>query len=168
MNYVFSLQSILAEFTTTKTKLSLESMWKRMEGKYFGSIVWLQKQLSDVRDPQQTPQGWTKMLVVMVILLALIWGLRLWIRMRRMAKLPPESMASLWLERLLRKLGKRGLKKAASQTAMHWAQSAPDGELRTALAQFVREYENARFGASPESAAKLPELYEEVEDALKR
>jgi hypothetical protein len=50
---------------------------------------------------------------------------------------------------------------------MHWAESAP-GELRGALTSFVREYENARFGASPESAAKLPELYEEVEETLKR
>jgi hypothetical protein len=32
----------------------------------------------------------------------------------------------------------------------------------------VREYENARFGASVDSAAKLPELYEEVEEALKK
>jgi hypothetical protein len=85
---------------------------------------------------------------------------------RRIAKLPPESLASLWLERLLRKLGKRGLRKSASQTATHWAESAPDGELRKALSSFVREYENARFGASADSAAKLPELYEEVEEAL--
>lgn len=170
VNYDFSHQSILAEFTTTKTKLSLESLWKRMQGKYFGSIVWLQKLLSDVRDPQQleTPQGWTKMVAVLVILLTAIWGLRLWMRTRRMAKLPPESLASLWLERLLRKLGKRGLKKSASQTATHWAQSAPNGELRQALAQFIREYESARFGSSPESAAKLPDLYEEVEDALRK
>jgi hypothetical protein len=108
-----------------------------------------------VRDPQQleTPQGWTKMFVGLVILLVTIWALRIWMRVRRIAKLPPESLASLWFERLLRKLGKRGLKKSASQTAMRWAQSAPDGELRQALAQFVREYESARFGASPESAA---------------
>ena len=170
VNYDFSHQSILAEFTTTKTRLSLDSVWKRLQGKYFGGIVWLQKLLSDVRDPQQleTPQGWTKMFVGVVILLAAIWAMRIWIRMRRIAKLPPESLASLWLERLLRKLGKRGLKKSASQTATHWAQSAPDGELRQALAQFVREYESARFGASPESAARLPELYEEIEGALKK
>jgi hypothetical protein len=36
------------------------------------------------------------------------------------------------------------------------------------LSAFVREYERARFGASAESAAKLPELYEEVEEAMKR
>jgi hypothetical protein len=108
------------------------------------------------------------MFAALAIVLVAIWVLTIWIRMRRIAKLPPESLASLWLERLLRKLSKRGLKKPASQTAMHWARSAPDGDLRNALAQFVREYESARFGASPESAAKLPELYEEVEEAMKR
>jgi protein-glutamine gamma-glutamyltransferase len=170
VNYDFSHQSILAEFTTTKTRLSLESVWKRLQGRYFSGIVWLQKALSDVRDPQQleTPQGWVKPLGALTVLLGTIWALSTWMRMRRIAKLPPESMASLWLERLLRKLGKRGLKKSASQTATHWAQSAPDSELRRALAQFVREYESARFGASPESAARLPELYEEIEGALKK
>jgi hypothetical protein len=170
VNYDFSHQSILAELTTTKTKLSLESVWKRMQGRYFGGIVWLQKLFSQVRDPQQLekPEGWAKALGALVILLAAIWGLRLWLRVRRMANLPPESVASLWLERLLRKLGKRGMRKPASQTAMHWAQSAPQSELRSALASFVREYEHARFGANAESAAKLPELYEEVEAAMKR
>jgi hypothetical protein len=47
-------------------------------------------------------------------------------------------------------------------------QTAPEGELRRTLAEFVREYESARFGASPSSAAKLPHLYEEVESALKK
>jgi transglutaminase-like putative cysteine protease len=170
VNYDFSHQSLLAELTTNKTKISAESLWKRMQGKYFGGIVWLQKLFSQVRDPQQleTPQGWAKALGGLVVLFIAVWALRIWLRMRRMAKLPPESLASLWLERLLRKLGKRGLRKSASQTATQWAQSTPDGELRKALAQFVREYEEARFGASAESAAKLPELYEEVEEAMKR
>src|SRR5262249_14251442 len=115
----------------------------------------------------ETPQGWGKTLGALVVFLAGIWVVRFWMRMRRIAKLPPEGVASLWLERLLRKLGKRGLRKASSQTAMHWAQSAPD-ELRNAVAYVVKEYESARFGANAESAAKLPELYEEVEEALKR
>jgi transglutaminase-like putative cysteine protease len=169
VNYDFSHQTILAELTTNKTKISAESLWKRMQGKYFNGISWLQTLFSQVRDPQQleTPQGWAKALGGLVVLLVAIWVLRMWMRMRRIAKLPPEGIASLWLDRVLRKLGKRGLRKSASQTAMHWAESAP-GELRGALTSFVREYENARFGASPESAAKLPELYEEVEETLKR
>jgi transglutaminase-like putative cysteine protease len=168
VNYDFSHQTLLAELTTNKTKISAESLWKRMQGKYFSGIIWLQTLFSHVRDPQQleTPQGWAKALGAFIVLLAAIWALHLWLRVRRIAKLPPESLASLWLERLLRKLGKRGLRKSASQTATHWAESAPDGELRKALSSFVREYENARFGASADSAAKLPELYEEVEEAL--
>ena len=169
VNYDFSHQSLLAELTTNKTKISAESLWKRMQGRYFTGILWLQKLFSQVRDPQQleTPQGWAKALGAFVVLLIAIWAFRILMRMRRMAKLPPEGVASLWLERLLRKLGKRGLRKSASQTANQWAESAPDG-VRSALAAFVREYESARFGANAESAAKLPQLYEEVEEAMKR
>jgi transglutaminase-like putative cysteine protease len=170
VNYDFSHQSVLAELTTAKTKVSVESLWKRLQGKYFRSLVWLEKLFHDVRDPRsfETPRGWAKVLGGLVVLAGLVWVIAVGVQRRRIAKLPPEGQATLWLARLLRKLRKRGLRKAAAQTASHWVQTAPEGELRRTLAEFVREYESARFGASPSSAAKLPHLYEEVESALKK
>jgi hypothetical protein len=40
--------------------------------------------------------------------------------------------------------------------------------LRGALSAFVDEYEKARFGASAESSEKLPDLYEEIDELLKK
>jgi len=150
--------------------VSVESLWKRLRGNYFRSLVWLEKLFHDVRDPRsfETPRGWAKVLVGLAVMAGVIWVMALWMQRRRIAKLPPEGQATLWLARLLRKLRRRGLQKSTSQTAAQWAQTAPDGELRQTLAQFVREYESARFGANASSAAKLPELYEEVESALKK
>ena len=40
--------------------------------------------------------------------------------------------------------------------------------IKSAVAEFTEHYERARFGGSVESASKLPELYEEIEEAVKK
>jgi hypothetical protein len=43
-----------------------------------------------------------------------------------------------------------------------------DANLRTRVAEFTEAYESARFGKSAEDAERLPQLYEEIESAIKK
>ena len=80
----------------------------------------------------------------------------------------PRAAATIWYERALRKLARRGLHKSPAQTPAEFAASIPDHAVRESTSRLTEHYERARFGDSPESAARLPELYEEVEEATRR
>jgi hypothetical protein len=70
--------------------------------------------------------------------------------------------ASIWYERMTRLLSRRGMRKATGQTPQEFVRSIPDQPTREQVARFTEQYENARFGASPEAAEQLPEIYEEI------
>jgi len=74
----------------------------------------------------------------------------------------PRMAASLWYEKMVRKVGRRGWRKSGSQTPVEFAKSIQDDQLRNSVLQFTQRYEGARFGDSPEDARQLPELYAEV------
>ncbi len=93
------------------------------------------------------------------------------LRKARLAARPqtaPRMAATVWYERLTRKMERSGWKKTPSQTPSEFARSIKDRAIRASVEQFTRHYENARFGNSAPDAAQLPELYEEVVEASRR
>ena len=84
---------------------------------------------------------------------------------RRLARNPvraPEAAASVWYARMTRSMGRKGFHKKPVQTPGEFVASIPDPPLQRSVATFTRHYERARFGKSPEDAARLPELFEEI------
>jgi transglutaminase-like putative cysteine protease len=101
------------------------------------------------------------------------YSARLWrsIRRRRVAARPersPRVAATIWYERVLRMLAKRGWQKLPAQTPAEFVAAFKDETVRDPLARFAEHYERARFGNSAEDAARLPEDYEEVSAASRR
>ena len=74
----------------------------------------------------------------------------------------PRLAASLWYQKMIRKVGRQGWTKSDSQTPSEFAKSIQDNSLREQVLRFTRRYESARFGDSTEDAEQLPELYEEI------
>ena len=101
------------------------------------------------------------------------YSARLWrvIRRRRVAARPersPRVAATIWYERVLRMLAKRGWQKLPAQTPTEFVAGLKDDGVRGPLTRFAEHYERARFGDSAEDAARLPEDYEEVVEASRR
>ena len=74
----------------------------------------------------------------------------------------PRIAASLWYEKMIRKVEHKGWQKTGAQTPAEFANSIQDERLRRRVLEFTSRYEGARFGDSAEDALQLPELYEEV------
>ena len=128
--------------------------------------------LGAARRAQQTmadsPWRWSLIggLATVLLLLTANAG-ALWraFRRRQLAAHPensPRAAATIWYEKAVRLLARRGVNKSASQTPAEFVDSIGDQALRTPLARFTEHYEQARFGDSSRDAASLPELFEEV------
>jgi hypothetical protein len=74
----------------------------------------------------------------------------------------------MWYERMARYLARRGVRKSTTQTAQEFVRNIDDARLRAPVAKFTDAYESARFGSSSDDARRLPELYEEVEEATRK
>ena len=116
------------------------------------------------RSPRASAMG--ALLAIMLCVL-LANAARIWkaARRRRVARNPvkaPEAAASIWYARMIRSLGRKGFPKRPAQTPREFVAGIPDPPLQTSVATFTRHYERARFGRSPEDAARLPELFEEI------
>ena len=127
-----------------------------------------QKTLSDA------PLRWVVAGVVSTLLLILGANAgRLWraAAVRRLASKPersPRAAATIWYQRTVRMLAKRGLRKLSAQTPTEFVRSIEKEALREPVSRLTAHYERARFGESGEDAARLPELYEEVSQAARR
>jgi hypothetical protein len=114
------------------------------------------------------PQRWAVGSLLAVTLLTVVFNLRaMWraVQRFRLAAYPersPQQAASLWYERMVGKLGRRGWRKSESQTPAEFVRTISDDLLRQSVLEFTRHYEGARFGNSAEDARHLPELYEEI------
>jgi protein-glutamine gamma-glutamyltransferase len=87
------------------------------------------------------------------------------VRRFRLARRPqksPQMAASIWYERMLRQIARRGWQKSPAQTPEEFAATIADPRLKNRVSSFTERYENARFGKSAEDASRLPELYEEI------
>jgi hypothetical protein len=74
----------------------------------------------------------------------------------------PRMAASLWYEKMVRKVERKGWQKTETQTPSEFVRSIQDKQLQRRVLVFTSRYEGARFGGSAEDAQELPELYEEV------
>ena len=128
--------------------------------------------LSAATRSQQTmsdaPAGWTFGALGTAVLLILgANAQRIWraISRRRIAARPdryPSSAATIWYQRSLRLLAKRGIRKSPAQTPEEFLRSISDQRVREPISRLTEHYERARFGDSPQDAARLPELFEEL------
>ena len=131
--------------------------------------------LSAARRTQQTvtqaPGRWSAAGVVVTISLLVAANLgRLLraLRLRRIAAQPdraPALAATIWYQRMTQALAKRGWRKSPAQTPQEFANSLSHQPVQKIVAEFTKHYERARFGASPEDARHLPELYQEISAA---
>jgi protein-glutamine gamma-glutamyltransferase len=122
----------------------------------------------------QAPQEWSAVGITFAVLLAMGINARRilrWIRERRLRGHPteaPRQAATLWYQKMIRWLARRGWKKTAVQTPQEFLIRIEDPEMRKRVEQFTQAYEAARFGDSPEDAGRLPELYEEITTSARR
>jgi hypothetical protein len=73
--------------------------------------------------------------------------------------------ASIWYQKMLKILARRGWQKAPAQTPDEFVSAIRDQELKARVTSFTEQYENARFGGSAEGASRLSEIYEEIKQA---
>ena len=171
INYDVSHQHVLGQQATRNTLDMLRAAqdWGRRE--YDGL-------LNAVRHSQRTianaPMSWTVTAICALVLLIFAANVRrLWrtISRWRLAARPeksPRAAATIWYQRMLRTLAKRGLHKTPSQTPVEFAHSIEDALMREPISRLTEHYERARFSDSVEDAAHLPELFEEVASAARR
>lgn len=123
-------------------------------------------------DATRAPRKWIVRAAITFALLGVFIGLvqyataitsaiRRWRKITRPQD-APSAVASIWYERLMRRVAKRGLHKMPGQTPQEFVGSIADVSLRRQIAHFTAHYESARFGESVEDVLRLPELYAEI------
>jgi protein-glutamine gamma-glutamyltransferase len=123
---------------------------------------------------EQTPMGWIIGIVaggLFLIVLANTSRIVRLIRVRLWQSHPersPQQAATIWYERMVRSVAKRGVTKTSAQTPREFLHAIHDQPLRTRVERFTRVYESARFGNSADDARQLRDLCEEVESAAKK
>jgi len=122
----------------------------------------------------EAPITWS-MKAAGVLLLLILGGKlhRLWQEMARwrMAARPqqfPRAAATIWYERTLQAVAKRGFPKSPAQTPEEFLRSIPDQALREGISRITEHYQRARFGDSAEDAARLPEVFRELSSGARR
>ena len=138
--------------------------------------TWLRRHYQDLvararrvhSDAERSPRTWamgallTMMLCVLLANAARIWRAAHRHRVARNPVKAPGAAASIWYARMIRSLDRKGFPKKPAQTPREFVASIPDPPLHDSVAAFTRHYERARFGKSPEDAARLPEIFEEI------
>jgi hypothetical protein len=105
---------------------------------------------------------------LLLILAGSIPRLLSFLRKFRLARHPeraPQMAASIWYQRMLRLVERRGWQKKPAQTPEEFAAAIPDEQLKQRVTNFTEHYEHARFGGSAEGASRLSEIYEEIKHA---
>ncbi len=74
----------------------------------------------------------------------------------------PGEAATLWYDRMVRRMDRLGWRKLPSQTPLDFVATIQEPPLQKKVARFTRAYESARFGKSLAEAQKLPDLFEDL------
>jgi hypothetical protein len=166
INYDFLHQRAL---TTTATRQGLHAFSRlRLWTRHLDSELLRQCQNAR-RRLWQSPLRWSAALLAFAGILLLVTARKkvaLALRNLRLSRGParaPEAFASLWYQRMLRLLARRGMPKSPAQTPSEFAAAIPEPALRRSVSEFTEHYQRARFGSSSEDAGKLPGLYQEIE-----
>jgi protein-glutamine gamma-glutamyltransferase len=80
----------------------------------------------------------------------------------------PRRAATIWYERMTKRVARRGWRKSPTQTPDEFVCGIDDAGVRERVAEFTRHYESARFDDSVEDVRRLPELYEEISGSRQR
>jgi hypothetical protein len=171
INYDFSHQEALGNSSISKTRQLFDAARIWIQAKYQSALDGARSVRLDVkRNPKL--MGFRGVAVLGSLFLLLNFRrLYSYVRDLRLARKPanaPRAAATIWYERMTRMLGKRGIEKQPAQTAQDFLQTIDDERVQLPVAKFTEHYERARFGDSQPDASKLPELYQEVETAMKR
>ena len=114
------------------------------------------------------PSRWLGGLVAAIAALLVLFNLRpLFAALRAHAlranpARAPREAASLWYDRMVRRMAKLGWRKSPSQTPADFVAAIQEPELKKRIAKFTRHYESARFGRSAADAQALPRLFDEI------
>jgi transglutaminase-like putative cysteine protease len=138
--------------------------WSRRQ--YEKILVWARRTQDRIGHSTMKWGLRTLVFVLLVLFGASIPRLIQMFRRFRLARRPqksPQMAASIWYERMLRQMARRGWEKLPAQTPEEFADAIGDPELKDRVSDFTEHYESARFGKSGKDASRLPELYEEIE-----
>jgi hypothetical protein len=122
----------------------------------------------------ESPTRWSVGAVLATGLLVLLANVRrVWnaLRRHRLATRPekaPRQAATIWYERMTRRVARLGWRKSPAQTPAEFVNCIENDRVRDRVAQFTRHYEHARFGESAEDASRLPELFAEIAAAERK
>ncbi|MCU1307364.1 MAG: transglutaminase-like protein [Acidobacteriaceae bacterium] len=171
VNYDFSHQESLGTTSISTTRHAFDSARNWVQKKYEDALDRVRSIRLDVnRNPKKIGTTGAAVLAALLLLFNLR-RLYVYLREMRLAGRPsaaPRAAASIWYERMSRMLRKRGMEKKPAQTPQDFLRTIEDIGIQSKVANFTEHYERARFGGSQPDAEKLPELYEEVETAVKR
>jgi len=165
INYDASHQYALGR-EATRTSVTWFNGRRRWWQEHYEAALEAARRLN--RKVTESPGEWGFGVVLAVVVMLLAANARrLWrmLRRQRLAARPekaPRAAATIWYERMVRRVARRGWQKSPGQTPEEFAASIRDERMRGKVLLFTQRYEQARFGDSPESAAELPELYEEI------
>jgi len=170
VNYDLGHQQTLALVARHNSREWLENFRKWRERKY-DSLLSAARRAHNV--VTASPGRWSSRGILLFALLLLgANASRLWrmFNKRQLAAHPemyPRKSATIWYERMVRRLSRRGWHKSPQQTPTEFARRIDEPGVRERVAEFTRAYENARFGDSSKDAQRLPELYEELSSATR-
>lgn len=162
INYDTRHQENLAWQASSSTRQFFDSLraWGRQ--RYEAMLDWARNTQGTISG---SPVRWSVGGVLATLLLVFVGNARRlwrgWLK-RQVAARPasaPRMAATIWYERMVRLIAKRGWRKSAAHTPAEFVVRIDDLGLRRQVAEFTRHYERARFGDSAEDAEQLPVLF---------
>ncbi len=171
INYDLGHQEHLAFSTTHGGRELLQNVQAWARRKYQALLHSAQRAQDTLG---RSPARWSVTGILVAVLLLLgANATRLWraVRRFRLAARPeksPRLAATIWYERMTRRLARQGWRKSAGQTPGEFVVSIDDPAIRKRVEEFTRRYESARFGESAEDAEQLPALYAEIAGRSRR
>jgi transglutaminase-like putative cysteine protease len=171
VNYDFGHQRVLASDALHGTR-ALGDLMRGWARERYATLLNLARRarLGAVRFPQEFAVIVFVLLVVLGLAIkgrALISAVRQW-RVATHPEQSPQMAATIWYERMIRLLARRGSQKSPAHTPAEFVTTIADPNLRAIIASFTADYEDARFGESAEAAKRLPERYAEIAETSKR
>lgn len=171
VSYDTSHQYVLGQTAVSGTRGLWEGARAWARDKYESMLQWARRSQDRV---ENSPVRWVVVGLAITLALLLMGNLgriARWLHEWRLQAHPersPEQVAALWYSRMARVVARRGMDKPRAQTPQEFVKRIEDVRLREPVARFTDVYESARFGNSADDAQRLPELYEEVELAVKK
>ncbi len=165
VNYDFAHQRTLTASLTNQTMQTEASLRERFSNLYQTLLQRVRTAQEDFRHSPRRQSQWAISVLVLLLVGALAPQLYRTIQAYRVAANPqraPEAAASVWFARATRHLARFGWTKLPAQTPIEFVRSIDDARTRAIFEEFVTEYEQARFGHSAMSAARLGELFSQL------